>query len=264
MKMPRPLLLPLLAGAGRARSRGRGPGPRPRATTAEELADHRRPQRPALGHPREPEGPDGRGGLRPAGEDRGSHRPRAPSRGRSRRPVLVGLHPGRDPRRLRPHAARADRHRAARDRALSGRARGRRHRGRGQAGHEARARGVDARRRGRSRHRELARSPACVLRPGRALHDPHPHRDPGLGGRRRRHPAPLGSHPVRRGSRAGDESPRHARRPVARDPGDHGRRDPRVRSARHLLALVGEGHLRPRAQRARQRARRCCRRTGAS
>ena len=232
MRMPRPLLLPLLAALAVPGVAAEDPA----------LVHARRllKKSPIIdGHNDLPwairenaKAPMDVGAYDLRGDDRGPHRPRAPPRGRRRRPVLVGLHPGRDPRRLRPHAARADRHRAARDRALSGRARGRRHRGRRQAGHEARARRLAARGRGRPRDRELARSPARLLRPRRALHDPHPQRDPRLGGRRRRHPAPLGPHPVRRGGRARDEPARHARRPVARDPGDHGRRAPRVGGAR--------------------------------
>ena len=49
---------------------------------------------------------------------RGPHRPRAAAAGRRRRAVLVGLHPRASVHgRIRAHAARADRYRAAHDRA---------------------------------------------------------------------------------------------------------------------------------------------------
>ena len=74
----------------------------------------RRTQRPPVGHP----GIQGRAGrcrgLRPPDTDhRPDRHPPAPRR-RSRRPVLVGVHPRRgEGQRLRPDAAGADRHRPA-------------------------------------------------------------------------------------------------------------------------------------------------------
>ena len=54
----------------------------------------------------------------------------------------------------------------------------------GRGGDGGRAHRVDAGCRGWSRDRELPRGAARLLRARRALHDPHPQRDPRLGGRR--------------------------------------------------------------------------------
>ena len=103
---------------------------------------------------------------------------------------------------LRARAARADRHRAARDREVPGRAAAGVH----GAGHLDRAcrrpHRLAAWRRRWPRHRELARRAARVLRPGRAVHDAHAQRDARLGRRRRGFSASWWPHQVWRGGRA--------------------------------------------------------------
>ena len=173
-----------------------------------------------------------RRGLRPARPHEGAHRPRAAARGRGGRAVLVGLRPGRPPGRLRPRAARADRHRPPHDRPLPRAPRLRGDRRRGRAGHEGGADRLAPRDRGRPRDRELARRAARLLRPRRALHDPHPREDPRLGGLRDRRRPPRRPHPLRRGGGARDEPARDAGRPLPRLGRDDGGRAARLRGAR--------------------------------
>ena len=87
------------------------------------------------------------------------------------------------------------------------RARPRPHRRRRDARVQARPDRLAARAWRAGTHRELARGAARVLRPRRALHDPHPQRDPGLGG----HP---GASPAKHGglTRFGEEVVREMNR----------------------------------------------------
>ena len=187
-----------VAGAGDAAGcrggGGRRPGPRSqgecrrpdraRPYGAREHADLRRTQRSSVGNPNVEDGAAGRGRLRSRRAGSRPHQPRPPEGGRGRSAVLVRVHPGRVCRqRLCPTAARADRHRSPDDRAVSG-AGPDGHGGGGRGGDGGRPHRVDAGCRGRSRDRELPRSAARLLRPGRALHDAHAQRDPRLGGRR--------------------------------------------------------------------------------
>ena len=71
-------------------------------------------------------------------------------------------------------------------------------------------------RRGRALHQQLAGHAAGPAPARRALHDADPQRDDRLGGLRHRRPAARRTHPLRRGSRPGDEPLRHARRPLPR------------------------------------------------
>ena len=118
---------------------------------------------------------------------RGRDRHPAPARGPGRRAVLVRLHAARGGGPFRAHPARADRHRAADDRALPRHLHAREHRRRHPRGEGRRQDRRHAGRGGRPRDRGFARGAARLLRPRRALHDADPqqaHELGRLGGRR--------------------------------------------------------------------------------
>ncbi len=171
------------------------------------------------------------------------------------RPVLVGLHPGRDHRRGRhPGDAGADRRRPPAGRALSRHLRAGADGGRRGAHPQGRADRLADRHGGGAFDRRLARRPAPALRRGRPLHDAHPHQEHRLGRLGDRRAPARRPHPLRRGGGARDEPARHAGRSLARRAGDDEEGDRRLGGAGDLLPLLGPGPGRPSAQRAGRRA----------